>query len=350
MPPDHRGSILVLNGGSSSLKFALYSVESKERRLSSGKIERIGNGEARLSIADGETSQCQRTPKATAVLLDHPSRAARWPTSPRRASRRSRRLALCRAGAGHDAMLEELRRLAELDPDHLPGEIAIIEAVRRHRPGLPQIACFDTAFHAPMPRLARLIPIPRRFYEAGIRRYGFHGLSYEFLLEELARLAGPEAARGRVVLAHLGAGASLAATRDGRCVDTTMGFTPTSGMAMATRCGDLDPGVIFHLMRGEGMSADQVDDLLNHRSGLLGISETSADMRDLIAARDRDPRAADAVAFFATRRRSGSAPSPQPSAGRHASSPAASAKPRSGASGDVRRPEHLGVRPDETQR
>ena len=195
-------------------------------------------------------------------------------------------------------VLAELRRLVPLDPDHLPAEIAMIEAVRRRRPALPQVACFDTAFHAAMPPLARLIPIPRRFHASGIRRYGFHGLSYEYLLEELARVAGVEAARQRVVLAHLGAGASLAATRDGRSVDTTMGFTPTAGMPMATRSGDLDPGVVLHLLRREGLSADQVDDLLNHRSGLLGISETSPDMRDLIAARERDPRAAEAVAFF----------------------------------------------------
>jgi acetate kinase len=195
-------------------------------------------------------------------------------------------------------VLAELRSLCAIDPDHMPGAIAIIEAFGARAPGTPQVACFDTAFHAAMPRVARLLPLPRRYASAGVRRYGFHGLSYEFLLGELERIAGERAARGRVVLAHLGSGASLAAVRDGKCLDTTMAFTPNSGVPMGTRTGDLDPGVLVHLLRTESLAADALDDLLSRRSGLLGVSETSPDMRDLLAREADDERSADAVALF----------------------------------------------------
>ena len=163
------------------------------------------------------------------------------------------------------------------------------------------MACFDTAFHHDLPRVAQIIAIPRRYEAAGVRRYGFHGLSYAYLMEELARVAGPEAARGRVILAHLGSGASLAAVRDGRCIETTMGLTPTSGLVMGTRCGDIDPGLVRFLMRAEGLTIDQFHDLVNHESGLLGVSETSADLRDLLARQDDDVRAAEAVELFCYR-------------------------------------------------
>jgi acetate kinase len=195
-------------------------------------------------------------------------------------------------------LLAELRRWSSLDPDHLPAERAIIEAMAERAPHVPQVACFDTTFHRTMPRVARLLAIPRRFEASGVRRYGFHGLSYAFLMEELTRVAGPEAAAGRVVLAHLGAGASLAAVAGGRPVDTTMGFTPASGVMMATRSGDLDPGVLVHLMRTERMGADEIDDLVNRRSGLLGVSDSSADMAELLAREGSDARAADAVSLF----------------------------------------------------
>ena len=195
-------------------------------------------------------------------------------------------------------VLNELRRLEPIDPDHLPEEVTLIEAIARGLPGVPQVACFDTAFHRDLPRVARLLPIPRRYEAAGVRRYGFHGLSYAFLMDELARVAGPAAASGRVILAHLGAGASMAAVRDGKCVDTTMAFTPTAGLVMGTRTGDLDPGVLVYLMRQEGLTVEQVNELVNRQSGLLGVSGTSSDMRDLLARQADDPRAADAVALF----------------------------------------------------
>jgi acetate kinase len=202
-------------------------------------------------------------------------------------------------------VLDDLRRVAPLDPDHTPAAIALIEAVRTRaaalgprRAGLPQVACFDTTFHRTMPRAARIFAIPRRYEAAGVRRYGFHGLSYQFLMSELERLAGAKAARARVVMAHLGSGASLAAVLDGKCVDTTMGFTPNSGVPMGTRSGDLDVGLILHLLRTDGLDAPALDDLLSKRSGLLGVSETSSDMRQLVASEAADARAADAVALF----------------------------------------------------
>ncbi len=195
-------------------------------------------------------------------------------------------------------MITELRHLSPFDPEHMPEEIQLTEAFHRRFPELPQVACFDTAFHHDLPREAQMLPIPRRYEAQGVRRYGFHGLSYEFLMEELARLAGPEVARGRVILAHLGNGASLAAVRNGKPVDTSMSFTPAAGVPMSTRTGDLDPGLVWYLARTEKMSARQFNDMVNFRSGLLGISETSSDMRDLLKHETEDVRAAEAVSLF----------------------------------------------------
>ncbi len=269
--------VLTLNAGSSSLKWALYAGQA---RVAAGAIERIG--------LDG---------------LDHGAALARV-LEDLGASERSRLEAVghrvVHGGPLHDRacrvtprLLAELRPLVPLDPDHLPAELAIIAEVGRRWPDLPQVACFDTAFFAGLPRMARLLPIPRRHADQGVRRYGFHGLSYTFLMEELARIA-PATARGRVVLAHLGSGASMAAVLEGRCIETTMGFTPNSGLMMGTRSGDLEPGVLLHLLR----SGVDVDDLVNHRSGLLGVSGTSSDLRDLLSAEADDPHAAEAVALF----------------------------------------------------
>jgi acetate kinase len=196
------------------------------------------------------------------------------------------------------ALLDGLRRISSYDPEHLPREIELIEAFRRRFPQLPQVACFDTAFHHTLPRVARLLPIPRRFDAAGIQRYGFHGLSYAYLMQELAQLAGTQAAQGRVILAHLGNGASLAAVRGGQSIDTSMGFTPTGGLPMGTRAGDLDPGVAWYLMQSENLTPEQFNQLINRESGLLGVSETSSDMRDLIGNEATDIRAAEAVELF----------------------------------------------------
>jgi acetate kinase len=194
-------------------------------------------------------------------------------------------------------LLAELHRITPYDPDHLPREIGLITALSRRHPKLPQVACFDTAFHRTMPRVARLLPIPRRYAARGVERYGFHGLSYAYLMEELGRL-DPEAARGRVILAHLGNGASLAAVRNGKSLDTSMGFTPTAGLVMSTRTGDLDPGVVYYLARTQRMTAAKFQRMVNHESGLLGVSGTSSDVRDLCAREATDVRAAEAIELF----------------------------------------------------
>jgi len=297
-----------MNGGSSSIKFALYTPGEPPRRLLSGLIERIGLGDAGLIVKD-DKGQPQRHPFAAAEHAQAGAALINWLTQRGGFDEM--------AAVGHRVvhggprysepqrvttdLLDELRRLVSLDPAHLPGEIALIEAFQRHDPNLPQIACFDTAFHRAMPRVARLLPIPRHYDDAGIQRYGFHGLSYTYLLEELGHIAGPKAAHGRLILAHLGAGASMAAVRDGKCLDTTMGFTPTSGLVMGTRTGDLDPGLLVHLLRTERLNADQLDELVNRRSGLLGISESSSDMRDLLGRQANDRRAAEAVELFCYR-------------------------------------------------
>jgi acetate kinase len=298
--------ILTLNGGSSSLKFAGFAPGQPPTRQFSGRIERIGQTQAALitrsatgGASDPQPVAATDLPAAAKILLDHLDKQYDL-TRLRAAGHR-----VVHGGANYTAsqpitpaMLEELRRLAPLDPEHLPGEIALIEAFQQRLPQVVQIACFDTAFHRDLPRKARLLPIPLHFEREGIRRYGFHGLSYSYLMEELPRLAGPERAAGRIVLAHLGSGASMAAVRGGHCIDTTMAFTPTAGLVMGTRTGDLDPGVLVHLLRQKGMTADAIDDLVNRKSGLLGLSETSADVRDLLARRDSDPRAHDALTVF----------------------------------------------------
>ncbi len=195
-------------------------------------------------------------------------------------------------------LLEALHRITPNDPEHLPLAIALMNALCQRQPAWPQVACFDTAFHRTMPRVATLLPIPRRYEAAGVRRYGFHGLSYEFLMEELARLGDPAATKGRVILAQLGNGASLAAVRDGQSIDTSMGFTPAAGLVMSSRTGDLDPGLVSFLARTEHMSAKKFQEMVTNESGLLGVSETSSDVRELLARESEDVRAAEAVALF----------------------------------------------------
>jgi acetate kinase len=194
-------------------------------------------------------------------------------------------------------LLETLRDLTPIDPDHLPQAIGAIEAVSHVLPELPQVACFDTAFHRRMPRAAQLYPLPRGFEDKGVMRYGFHGLSYEYIMRELETLDA-SAFRRRVIIAHLGNGASMVAVRDGVGIDTTMGFSPTGGLVMGTRSGDLDPGVMLYLLQVERLSPSEVSELVNKRAGLLGVSGTSSDMRDLLDREADDPRAAEAVDLF----------------------------------------------------
>jgi len=296
--------ILTINGGSSSIKFALFDADASPKRIVAGGIERIGLPGATWNARelDGADTFSRSVPApnhkaAAAILMD-------W------IEKRGDSLAavghrVVHGGPKYSAprritpeMVADLRLLTPFDPEHLPEEILLTEAFHHRFPGLPQVACFDTAFHHNLPLVARLLPIPRRYEALGVRRYGFHGLSYAYLMEELAEVAGPEAAKGRVILAHLGNGASLAAVRNGESVDTSMSLTPAAGFPMSTRSGDIDPGLVSYLARTERMSAKGFDEMVNFKSGLLGISETSSDMDDLLRSEAKDVRAAEAIAIF----------------------------------------------------
>ena len=298
--------ILTINGGSSSIKFALFEADGSLQRILQGEIERIGLPEAALRVkglssADNfsKTMKLPDHAAAVVVLMD-------W------IEKHCERNAL--VAVGHRVvhggpkywkpeqitpkMIKELHGISSFDPEHMPEEIQLIEAFHQRFPNLTQVACFDTAFHHDLPRVAKILALPRHFEAKGIRRYGFHGLSYEFLMGELARVAGPEAARGRVILAHLGNGASLAAIKNGKSIDTSMSFTPTAGVPMSTRSGDLDPGLVLYLANTEGFDAKRFNKMVNFESGLLGVSETSSDMQDLLKLEADDVRAAEAVALF----------------------------------------------------
>jgi acetate kinase len=195
-------------------------------------------------------------------------------------------------------LIRLLTDLFPVDPDHLPHELKAIQAVSRYYPRLKQVVCFDTAFHRHMPKVAQLYALPRYLWDEGIIRYGFHGLSYEFIMQELTTEAGAKVANGRTIIAHLGNGASMAAVHHTRGVDTTMGFSPTGGLVMSTRSGDLDPGIILHLLQGKGLTPSQVNDMVNLKAGLLGVSGISSDMKDLLDKEEKKPHAAEAVDLF----------------------------------------------------
>lgn len=298
-------SILTINGGSSSIRFALYRIGiALERRLF-GKLDRIGLSGTRLTFNDpangqqeGRSLDLPEHISALKFLLDWLETQAEFASVVSIGHRVVHGMERTAPEPVTPQLLAELHRISSYDPEHLPREIELIETFARRHPQLPQVACFDTAFHRTMPRVATLLPIPRRFAEKGVRRYGFHGLSYAYLMDELARLGDPAATKGRVILAHLGNGASMAAVGDGRSIDTSMGFTPTAGLPMSTRSGDLDPGLVSYLGQSEQMTTAQFHKMVNHESGLLGVSQISSDMRDLLAREGGDVRAAEAVALF----------------------------------------------------
>jgi acetate kinase len=298
-------NILAVNGGSSSIKFSLYTCQDPPDKWLSGKITRIGLKDTELTFTNIRNNDRGQLPvkasglsEAAVFLLDWLEQQAGGGSLAAVGHRVVHGLQHREAALIDDVLLDDLQRISAYDPDHLPGEIELIRLFRARNTGLPQIACFDTAFHRGLPRLARLLPIPRRYEEAGLQRYGFHGLSYAYILEELTRIAGAATAGGAVILAHLGSGASLAAVKDGVSVDTTMGFTPVGGVVMSTRPGDLDPGVLWWLLDKEKLNAGGFSDLINHECGLLGISETSPDMQDLLERESSDIRAAEAVGLF----------------------------------------------------
>jgi acetate kinase len=299
-------SILTINGGSSSIKFALFEDSDQLRQILEGAIERIGLPKPTMRVRglnrEDNFSRLVTAPDhrvAVANLMDWIEELNESGSITAVGHR------VVHGGPKYsepqriDAeMIEQLKQLSQFDSEHMPEEILLIEAFQQRYPDLPQLACFDTAFHHDLPLVARLLPIPRRYEAQGVRRYGFHGLSYMFLIGELARLAGTEKAQGRVILAHLGNGASLAAVHHGKSVDTSMSFTPTAGVPMGTRSGDLDPGLVWYLARSEKMSAKQFNEMTNFHSGLLGMSESSSDMSELLDQEAKDVRAAEAVEIF----------------------------------------------------
>ncbi len=296
--------VLTLNAGSSSIRFALYESGKTARLRLGGMVDRIGSAGTNLIVndADGKPQVTRRLAAgdhraASGVLLGWLEEQPFFASIKAVGHRVVHGMKHADPQRVTSALLAELRCITPYYPDHLPHEIELIAALKRQHPKLPQVACFDTAFHRTMPRVAKLLPIPRRFAAKGVQRYGFHGLSYAYLMEELARL-DPVATKGRVILAHLGNGASMAAVRHGKSIDTSMAFTPTAGLVMSTRTGDLDPGLVYYLTRTEHMTVPQFQNMVNHEAGLLGISGTSADMRALLAHEAADGRAAEAVALF----------------------------------------------------
>jgi acetate kinase len=293
-------TILCLNGGSSSLKFAVYRLSgAAEEKIFSGAVEAIGESIGKAWLRSGEKSLQEESGN----FPDHTAAVKKM-----FAALRAQGIEQL-AAAGHrivhggpkftapeliDARLKEaLKELIPFAPLHVPSQVAMIEAVEAHFPDLPQVACFDTAFHSRMPDVAQRFALPQKLWEQGIRRYGFHGLSYEFVVSKLGSELGQ-----RAIIAHLGNGASMVALKDGLPMDTSMGLTPTGGFMMGTRSGDLDPGVLIHLLKA-GFTADRLEELVDHEAGLLGVSGQSSDMKTLLEKSQADKAAALAVQMFA---------------------------------------------------
>jgi acetate kinase len=298
-------SILTLNSGSSSIKFAFYKIgESLERSLY-GQVDELDHTGPSLTFQDptkndqqGRLHQNSSQSSSAAFLIDWLEQKNAFTAVSAIGHRVVHGMNHHKPELVTPGLLKELHQMIPYDSVHLPREIELIETIRKRLPDLPQVVCFDTMFHQTIPPLARLLPLPRRYAAQGIRRYGFHGLSYAYLMEELERLGDSAATTGRVILAHLGNGASMAAVSGGKCIDTSMGFSPTSGLMMGTRTGDLDPSIAPFLAQMEQMTPHQFDEIVNQQSGLLGVSEISSDMRELLARENTDVRAAEAVGLF----------------------------------------------------
>jgi acetate kinase len=291
-------TILCLNGGSSSLKFAIYNIsESAEELAFSGAIEAIGAEGGKIWLRAGNKIIVEKNVACSDYAEAIKAMFALEEQSVKDLTAVGHRIV--HGGPNFTApqritkeLKSALKELVPFAPLHLPSQIAMIEAVSAHYPQIPQVACFDTAFHSSMPEVARRFALPDEFWQQGIKRYGFHGLSYEYVVGELGKEVGQ-----RTIIAHLGNGASMVALKDGAPMDTSMGLTPTGGFMMGTRSGDLDPGVLLYLMN-KGYSAEQVEKLLNHQSGLLGVSGETSEMRTLLEKQEADSAAAMAVEMF----------------------------------------------------
>ncbi|CAK9252861.1 unnamed protein product [Sphagnum jensenii] len=297
-------SVMAVNVGSSSIKFSLFALSPKINRVYEGEIERIGLSDSKFTLrSHSETlsHSVEATNNASAVNI-----LMEWVNQmgiSEHLSAVGHRIV--HGGSKHfnpervtPEMLTDLRHLSPFDPEHLPGEILLAEAFLRQFPDVIQVACFDTAFHRSLPRVARILPVPRKYENEGIRRFGFHGLSYESILQEMAKRSGIDSTKKRIILAHLGSSVSIAAVNDGKAFDTSTGFSPASGAAMGVCSGDIDPGFVWYLGRNELLSSKEINDLLTLKSGLLGISDISSDMRDLLALEETNSQAREAVSFF----------------------------------------------------
>lgn len=296
-------NMLVINGGSSSIKFALYSMDEKLNKILSGQIKRIGFDNPEFTVnnkLNNEKKEIKIDAKnfmeATDVLIEWLKEQKYFEAIRCIGHRIVHGMEHTRPVIIDDNLLKELYKIVQYDPDHLPAEIEMIELFKKQFPNLLQVACFDTSFHTTLPKVAKTFALPKKYYDEGIKRYGFHGISYSYLMDELRKKNEGEA-KGRIILAHLGNGASLAAVKGGKCLDTSMGLTPAGGIVMSTRSGDMDPGVAWYLMQ-EGLNAEGFNDLINHQCGLLGISGLSSDMQDLLKHEKNNKDAALAIEIF----------------------------------------------------
>ena len=273
-------SLLVVNRGSSTIKFGLFTLAEHPVPLRQGSVEAAAAAPALRQLMERIAAHVTIRPLAAVVHRIVHGGAT-----------------LVQARVVDADVMQVLERLVDLAPNHLPDEIELIGAVRSQQPDLPQVVCFDTAFHAGLPDVARRLPVAAEYEDRGLRRYGFHGLSCTFLMEELRKRAPPAAIR-RVILAHLGNGSSLTAVLDGHSIDTTMGLTPIGGVVMSTRAGDLDPGVVTQMARLGGLDFEALEDELSHRSGLTAISGGVSDMRELLTRAASDERCRLAIDIY----------------------------------------------------
>ncbi|HWB26440.1 MAG TPA: acetate/propionate family kinase [Chitinophagaceae bacterium] len=288
--------MLIINGGSSSIKFAIF--DNSLKRKTGGNIERIGTKDCRLIIPGNgaikvHAKEIQEAALFLLTWLEQQNLLSNISTATHRVVQG---MHYSKPQIITSALLKQLTQFTEYDPEHLPGEIMLIKAVKKHLPYVKQVACFDTAFHSSMPKTARLLPLPQAYYKKGIKKYGFHGLSYTYIMHSLKKVDAVYRGKGKVVIAHLGNGASITAVKNGKSVDTSMGFTPTGGLVMGTRTGDLDPGVAWYMMAKEKLTPAKFNKLVNRQSGLLGLSGISADMQQLL--KSKNVRAAEAIDLF----------------------------------------------------
>jgi acetate kinase len=297
--------ILTINNGSSSIKFSLYQIEETLVSLFEGEIKNTNTAHPTLNFKNHITNE-----KSTAsiklyadddgitFLIDWLEKEVDIDSLKAVVHRIVQGLDHDKPQKIDDVLLAELNTIAKFDTTHFPRAIKIIENIKQRFPAMLQIACFDTSFHTSIPLFAKLLPLPRRYFDAGIKRYGFHGISYSYLMKELASIAEKETVLEKIIFAHLGNGASMAAVNNGKCIDTSMSFSPASGMAMGTRSGDIDPNIAIYMLQQEKITVDELSTVVNEESGLLGISATTCNMQTIIQNKHVDKNALEAFEVF----------------------------------------------------